>query len=81
MTLPNELASRAGTSGSVSGRRLRWLALLPLSVFAILIQGYHPGLEDDAFYLAAIKQNLNPSLFLTTPTFSECSFRLLYSTS
>jgi hypothetical protein len=29
------------------------------------MQGYHPGLEDDAFYLAAIKHNLNPSLFPT----------------
>jgi hypothetical protein len=42
---------------------LRWLLLALLSVFAIFVQGYHPGLEDDAFYLAAIKRNLNPSLF------------------
>jgi len=75
LTLPNELASRAGTSGSVSGRRLRWLALLPLSVFAILIQGYHPGLEDDAFYLAAIKQNLNPSLFPHDADFFRVQFQ------
>ncbi len=40
------------------------LALLAaLTVFAILIMGYHPGLEDDAFYLAAIKKNLNLALF------------------
>lgn len=25
--------------------------------------GYHPGLEDDGVYLAAVKANLNPSLF------------------
>jgi len=54
---------------------LRWLALLPLSVFAILIQGYHPGLEDDAFYLAAIKQNLNPSLFPHDADFFRVQFQ------
>jgi hypothetical protein len=40
------------------------LVLLALiSVGAFLVMGYHPGLEDDAFYLAAIKKNLNPALF------------------
>ena len=37
--------------------------LLLLTVGAILVQGYHPGLEDDAYYLAAIKHDLNPALF------------------
>ena len=51
--------------------RIRNLTLLVLlTAFAILIQGYHPGLEDDAYYLAAIKRNLNPALFRTWPTFS-----------
>ena len=54
---------------------LRWLALLPLSAFAILMQGYHPGLEDDAFYLAAIKQNLNPSLFPHDADFFRVQFQ------
>jgi hypothetical protein len=40
-----------------------FLRLLFLTVFAFLIMGYHPGLEDDVFYLAAIKRDLNPSLF------------------
>lgn len=39
------------------------LALLLLTVFAILIQGYHPGAEDDGVYLPAIRQDLNPHLF------------------
>lgn len=34
-----------------------------LTVGAFLLLGYHPGLEDDSFYLAAIKQHLKPSLF------------------
>src|SRR4029077_1951441 len=43
---------------------LRNLAILfLLTVFAFALTGYHPGLEDDSFYLAAIKRQLNPSLF------------------
>lgn len=49
--------------------------MLLLSAFAILIQGYHPGLEDDAFYLAAIKQNLNPSLFPHDADFFRVQFQ------
>jgi hypothetical protein len=59
---------------------LRWLvgALLVLALLsglAILIQGYHPGLEDDAFYLAAIKRNLNPSLFPHDADFFRVQFQ------
>ncbi len=46
-----------------------------LSAFAILVQGYHPGLEDDAFYLAAIKRNLNPSLFPHDVDFFRVQFQ------
>ena len=48
--------------------------LLTLTVLAILVQGYHPGLEDDAYYLAAIKNNLNPALFPHDAEF----FRVLF---
>ena len=34
-----------------------------LAALSILVAGYHPGAEDDAVYLAAIKRDLNPSLF------------------
>lgn len=34
-----------------------------LTAVAILIAGYHPGAEDDAVYLSAIKRDLNPILF------------------
>jgi hypothetical protein len=46
-----------------------------LATFAILVQGYHPGLEDDAFYLAAIKHNLNPSLFPHDADFFRVQFQ------
>jgi len=37
------------------------LALLTL--FAFVVQGYHPGAEDDGVYLSAIKRDLNPALY------------------
>jgi hypothetical protein len=52
------------------------LALLALfSLFAFAVMGYHPGLEDDAFYLAAIKRNLNPSLFPHDSDFFRLQFQ------
>ena len=41
----------------------------------MVVQGYHPGLEDDAFYLAAIKRNLNPSLFPHDADFFRVQFQ------
>ena len=69
--MPNELASRTGTSAQGWG----WLALAPLAAFAMLVQGYHPGLEDDAFYLAAIKHDLNPALFPHDADFFRLQFQ------
>ena len=53
-------------------KNLAWL--LVLTALAMLVQGYHPGLEDDAYYLAAIKNNLNPALFPHDADF----FRVLF---
>src|ERR1035438_4576335 len=39
------------------------MILIALTLFAILVQGYHPGVEDDGVYLAAIKKDLNPALY------------------
>jgi hypothetical protein len=44
-------------------------------MFAVVIMGYHPGLEDDAFYLAAIKRNLNPALFPHDAEFFRLQFQ------
>jgi hypothetical protein len=46
-----------------------------LTVFSFLVMGYHPGLEDDAFYLAAIKRNLNPALFPHDAEFFRLQFQ------
>ncbi len=56
-----------------SVRNLSVLTLLTL--FAFLVMGYHPGLEDDAFYLAAIKRNLNPALFPHDSEFFRLQFQ------
>jgi hypothetical protein len=54
----------------------RNFALLVLTtILALLIQGYHPGLEDDAFYLAAIKRDLNPALFPHDADFFRLQFQ------
>ncbi len=37
--------------------------VLLFTVLGFLVMGYHPGLEDDGIYLAAVKANLNPALF------------------
>jgi len=39
------------------------LGVLLLTILGFLVMGYHPGLEDDAIYLAAVKADLNPALF------------------
>ena len=33
------------------------------TALGFLVMGYHPGLEDDGIYLAAVKADLNPALF------------------
>jgi hypothetical protein len=48
-------------------RRKRFSLELPgvlfFTVLGFLVMGYHPGLEDDGIYLAAVKADLNPALF------------------
>jgi hypothetical protein len=55
---------------------VRHLARLAgLTLFAFVVMGYHPGLEDDSFYLAAIKRDLNPSLFPYDSDFFRLQFQ------
>ncbi len=46
-----------------------FLFVTVLTMAGILVHGYHPGAEDDAIYLPAIKRNLDPSLFPTDALF------------
>jgi hypothetical protein len=44
--------------------RIRTLLILAvLALLALLVQGYHPGVEDDGVYLSAIKKDLQPALY------------------
>jgi len=40
-----------------------FLPLLLLTALGFLAMGYHPGVEDDSLYLAAVKAQVNPALF------------------
>ena len=46
-----------------------------LSACAFVLMGYHPGLEDDSFYLAAIKWRLHPALFPHDADFFRVQFQ------
>jgi hypothetical protein len=47
------------------------LLLAGLTVLAIAVNGYHLGAEDQAIYLPAIKQHLDPSLYPTNAEFFQ----------
>src|ERR1700733_13294875 len=59
------------TSRSVNGRDLA--CLFGVTAAAILVHGYHVGIEDMAVYLPAIKKLLNPALYPF-----DANFFLLY---
>lgn len=45
--------------------------LLALAFFAILVHGYHPGVEDAEIYVPGIKKLLNPALYPYNSAFFE----------
>jgi hypothetical protein len=70
---PSSKTARQPSGDDWAPKNLLPLALL--TTFAFLVMGYHPGLEDDAFYLAAIKRNLNPALFPHDSEFFRLQFQ------
>lgn len=44
-------------------RYSRCALILCFAVLGFAVMGYHPGLEDDAIYLPAVKADLNPALY------------------
>ena len=44
-------------------RGTKILLILVFSIAAMAVMGYHPGIEDDAVYLTAVKSDLNPALY------------------
>jgi hypothetical protein len=47
----------------IDARKRNTLLLLTFSILSFAVMGYHPGVEDDGLYLAAVKYRLNPSLY------------------
>lgn len=41
----------------------RFALVLFFTVLGFAVMGYHPGLEDDGIYLAAVKSDFNPALY------------------
>ncbi len=75
-TSPATIAVRAGkakigwaktgwakTGWAKTGWATGLLAVSSLTCLAILVAGYHSGIEDDAIYLPGIKKLLNPALY------------------
>ena len=52
-------------------RHRNLLLVLLFSVISFVVMGYHPGIEDDSVYLAAVKHDLTPSLFPHDAAFFE----------
>jgi hypothetical protein len=74
MSAPPQKSSPAATQvGDFSAKSLA--RLFALTALAFFFMGYHPGLEDDNFYLAAIKRHLNPSLFPHDADFFTVQFQ------
>ena len=69
----NDVRAGASRRGDFALRNLAWLLIL--AVAAIAVMGYHPGLEDDSFYLAAIKKDLHPALFPHDAEFFRLQFQ------
>src|SRR5579862_5487467 len=65
-----------GSSGKRSSSATAWdgFYLILLTAAALLVHGYHIGIEDMAVYLPAIKKLLHPSLYPY-----DANFFLLYT--
>jgi len=51
------------------------LLTLFFSILGFAVMGYHPGAEDDNFYLSAIKAKLNPALYPHDAAFFQLQLR------
>jgi hypothetical protein len=62
----------------ISRKRSHFLNTVGLLIFTgvgFLVAGYHPGAEDDALYLSAVKINLTPTLFPHDSQFFKLQLR------
>lgn len=45
--------------------------ILAFTLLGFAVMGYHPGIEDDGIYLAAVKSDLNPALYPRNANFFQ----------
>lgn len=57
--------------------RKRFFLLLAISALVLLVHGYHYGIEDEAIYLPAVKQHLNPALYPFDSAFFQSQTNLM----
>ena len=57
------------------------LLIAGFTALGFAVMGYHPGLEDDGIYLAAVKANLIPPSSPSIPGFFDCRCRPQSSTA
>jgi len=62
---------RPRTSPQIRNRLRSFLLVILFSVLAFVVMGYHPGSEDDAVYLTAVKHDLAPKLYPRDAPFFE----------
>ena len=73
---------RQGLPAPVEGRpvaltpRKQFFFLLAIAALALLVHGYHYGIEDEAIYLPAVKQHLNGSLYPFDSAFFDAQCKL-----
>ena len=68
--------AKSGPSFHVKANRLPWLRLGCLTLAALLIHGYHLGVEDAEIYIPAARKLLDPSLYPFAPEFFMSHGRL-----
>ena len=54
------------------------LLILLFTAVGFAVMGYHPGTEDDALYLSAIKSDLNPALYPHDAAFFRIQLQATY---
>ena len=54
---------------------VNFLLALFFALLGFCVMGYHPGAEDDGIYLAAVKADLNPTLYPHDAAFFQLQMR------
>ena len=73
--VPDVSKTRASRSGGVRDGVFAPLLVGVLTLFAVVVHGFHPYAEDGGLYLTGVKHLLDPSLFVTDRALVTASLR------